>query len=118
SVNTTTGTRSYAATAYYDAQARNRKNLVILSEALATKIVWDVDTNSSTPKAIGVQYIADNITYTVAVTREVIVSAGAIKSPQLLELSGIGNSTLLKGLGIPVTHDLPTVGENMQDHAI
>lgn len=44
--------------------------------------------------------------------------AGAIKSPQLLELSGVGNSTLLKGLGIPITHDLPTVGENMQDHAI
>lgn len=77
-MNVTAGTRSYAATAYYDAQAQSRKNLVILSEALATKIVWAIDKNSSTPKAIGVQYLLGNTTYTVNVTREVIVSAGKI----------------------------------------
>src|SRR4029077_15921311 len=48
--------------------------------------------------------------------REVIVSAGSIASPQLLELSGIGQAARLKALGIPVVHDLPGVGENLRDH--
>ena len=48
--------------------------------------------------------------------REVIVAAGAVQSPQLLQLSGVGPGALLREFGIPVVHDLPGVGENLQDH--
>jgi choline dehydrogenase-like flavoprotein len=66
--------------------------------------------------AQSVAFVVDGTTYTVSAKREIILSAGVFQSPQLLELSGIGNATLLKSLGISALIDLPGVGENLQDH--
>jgi len=66
--------------------------------------------------AHSVAYVVNGTTYTVSARREIILSAGAFQSPQLLELSGIGNATLLKSLGILPLIDLLGVGENLQDH--
>ena len=66
--------------------------------------------------AQGVAFVVNGTTYTVSAKREVILSAGVFQSPQLLELSGIGNVTLLKSLDILPLIDLPGVGENLQDH--
>ena len=62
------------------------------------------------------RYLRGGAEHEVRARREVIVSAGAINSPQLLKLSGVGAAAELAALGIPVVHDLPGVGENLQDH--
>ena len=67
-------------------------------------------------RCVGVRYTMQGQTFEARAAREVIVSAGSIASPQLLELSGIGQADRLKALGITVTHDLPGVGENLRDH--
>jgi choline dehydrogenase len=90
--------------------ARARQNLMVLTEAQTMKIL------TKGKQAIGVQYKHENEVKEIFVTREVILCAGAIQSPQLLQLSGIGPESLLKKHGIDVVHDLPGVGENLQDH--
>lgn len=92
--------------------ARLRKNLHV---ALFTHVV-KIQTNPHTKRATGVQYIRDSQLKTVYATREVILSAGAIGSPHLLMLSGIGPADELQKVGIPVVHPLPGVGQNLQDH--
>ncbi|KAG9510874.1 Glucose dehydrogenase [FAD, quinone], partial [Fragariocoptes setiger] len=87
-----------------------RPNLDILSFSMVTKILFN-----NHKRAIGVQFDRFSLTHIVYVRREVIVSGGAINSPQLLMLSGIGPSQHLQQLGIPVVADLP-VGNNLQDH--
>lgn len=102
--------------------------LDIQLNTLVTKIRFD--TSGSTPKAIGVDYLQGQSLYradlrsgtaspgipgSVNATREVIISAGAFNSPQLLKLSGIGPKAELEAWGIPVVVDLPGVGTNMQD---
>jgi choline dehydrogenase len=67
-------------------------------------------------KAVGVEYIQAGQRYSIKALREVLLSAGAIQSPQLLQLSGIGPASLLQEFGIPLLHDSPGVGENLQDH--
>ncbi|KAG8908348.1 hypothetical protein FRB99_007275 [Tulasnella sp. 403] len=67
-------------------------------------------------RATGVTFVYGGKSYTASVNEEVIVSAGSLKTPQLLELSGIGDKRRLQRLGIPVVSDLPGVGENLQDH--
>ena len=67
-------------------------------------------------RCVGVRYAVHGEKREARAAREVIVSAGAIASPQLLELSGIGQAERLKGLGIEVRHNLPGVGENLRDH--
>ena len=67
-------------------------------------------------RCVGVRYAVHGQKREARAAREVIVSAGAIASPQLLELSGIGQGERLKGLGIEVRHNLPGVGENLRDH--
>lgn len=64
--------------------------------------------------ATGAQFLVGNQTYTANASKEVILAASTVQTPQLLELSGIGNSTLLKSLGITPLIDLPGVGENLQ----
>ena len=90
--------------------ARNRSNLEIWPEVLTRKIVLDGK------KATGVEISRNGQQETVHASREVIVSAGAYNSPQLLQLSGIGAGEHLQSLGIPVLHDLKGVGENLHDH--
>ena len=72
--------------------------------------------DSLSTTAYGVEFRAGGIPLKVMANREIILSAGAIQSPQLLMLSGIGPKDHLKEVGIPVVHDSPGVGQNLQDH--
>ncbi|KAI9370551.1 hypothetical protein BJX61DRAFT_87002 [Aspergillus egyptiacus] len=102
--------REDAARAYYY-PVKGRSNIVIL-RGHVDKITW-ASMKGSKVLAEGVEYTApDGSVRTLHVDREVIVSAGAIRSPAILELSGVGNPQLLQGLGIPVKVPLPSVGEN------
>ena len=94
----------------YLAAAKGRPNLTIETGAVAERVLIERG------HAYGVRYITSSGTHEVRVSREVILSAGAIRSPQLLELSGIGSAEHLEKIGIPVQHDLPGVGNNLQDH--
>lgn len=104
------GRRCSAATAFLK-PARKRKNLRVITGALVRRIVFDGT------RAVGLLYSDPSGTERqVSANREVILSAGAIGSPQLLMLSGIGDGTTLQTMGIPVLRDAPEVGRNLQDH--
>jgi choline dehydrogenase len=90
--------------------ARARPNLTVRSNALVTRVLIEH------ARAVGVEWLGGGVARRVRAAREVILAAGAIQSPQLLQLSGIGPSDLLRGFGIPVVADVPGVGENLQDH--
>jgi len=90
--------------------ARKRSNLVVETCALARRVVIEGR------KAIGVEYEKDGTIHTILATREVVLAAGAIGSPQILMLSGIGPGRHLQERGIVVLADLPGVGENLHDH--
>ncbi|HQT75450.1 MAG: choline dehydrogenase [Rhodospirillales bacterium 20-64-7] len=89
---------------------RSRSNLKIETEAYTTKLLLE------DKRAVGVAYTQGGVAKEARAKREVIVSAGAVKSPHILELSGIGNPEILATAGIPVLHALPGVGENYRDH--
>jgi len=108
-LSTRKGYRCSTATAYIR-PALQRRNLTVESEAHVTRILF---TGS---RATGVQYRQGGNNQQIKARREVLLCAGAFQSPQLLQLSGIGPSALLQGLGIPVVHALEGVGENLQDH--
>ncbi|MEL7631041.1 choline dehydrogenase [Pectobacterium aroidearum] len=103
------GRRASTARGYLD-QAKGRKNLTIVTHALTDKILFDGK------RAVGVAYFKGESPQTAQARREVLLCAGAIASPQILQRSGVGPKDLLQGLDIPVVHDLPGVGENLQDH--
>ncbi|KAI2637747.1 GMC oxidoreductase [Hypomontagnella submonticulosa] len=105
--------RSYATSAYYSPN-KGRENLTILTSSLVEKVLFD--TRSGLTRATAVQYKHNNEVRTAVATKEVIVAAGVLNSPKILELSGIGSADLLKRHGIAVVIDLPEVGENLQDH--
>jgi choline dehydrogenase len=106
---TKNGWRSSSATAYLR-PAERRPNLRIEVEAHATRILFQGS------RATGVCYRRKGQEFKVQANREVILSAGALQSPQLLQLSGIGPADFLSSMGIQVVKDLPGVGENLQDH--
>jgi choline dehydrogenase len=89
---------------------RSRPNLVVETEAFTTRILLEGK------RAVGVAYTKGGVAKEVRCAREVILAAGAVKSPHILELSGIGQPELLSSLGIPVQHELRGVGENYRDH--
>ena len=103
------GMRSSAATGYLR-PAQRRKNLTVTTGAVTQRVVL------SGSRATGVEYSLGTTTLRAEAAREVILCAGAIRSPQLLELSGIGAARILSRVNIPVLHELPGVGENLQDH--
>src|SRR5712692_7971124 len=103
------GQRHSVADAYLK-PARQRSNLTVLPHTHATRLLVEQG------RCIGVAYLRDGRPQQVQATREVLLCAGAFNSPQLLLLSGIGPAAHLHGLGIPVTLDLPGVGQNLQDH--
>jgi choline dehydrogenase len=103
------GKRHSTAMAYLKPILR-RSNLTIQTNAQVTRILFEGT------RAIGVTYLQNGETYQIAVAKEVILSGGAINSPQLLMLSGIGCAANLKAIEIPVVVDLPGVGQNLQDH--
>ncbi|KAF5347382.1 hypothetical protein D9758_011281 [Tetrapyrgos nigripes] len=112
-VDLDTGKRNYPATSYYCTVA-GRPNLHVITGAQATRVIFEKDL--SPLKATGVEFSSQNSSFIVNATREVILSAGVINTPQLLELSGIGNAKLLRSLDIEVLLDMPGVGENLQEH--
>jgi choline dehydrogenase len=102
--------RRHSAAAAYLQPIRGRPNLTIRTRAHATRIVFDG------ARASGVRYVAGGREQEAEAAREVILCGGAVNSPQLLLLSGVGPADHLRGLGIPVVADLPGVGQNLQDH--
>ncbi len=107
--NINRGRRLSAARAYFHPIKRSRSNLKLECRALTTKILFEGN------RAVGVEYQKYGKLHRVY-AGEVICCGGAINSPQLLQLSGVGNATELRALGIQVVQDLPGVGENLQDH--
>jgi choline dehydrogenase len=103
------GRRWSTARAFLDS-ARRRPNLRVETEALATRVLLDGK------RAVGVAYTQRGQAREARCAAEVILAAGAVKSPHLLELSGIGQPQVLQAAGIPVQHELRGVGENYRDH--
>ena len=103
------GRRQSTAAAYLDG-ARQRANLKIETGALASRLILENNVCQ------GIRYTVDGEPREARASREVIVCGGTINSPQLLELSGIGQGERLRELGIDVVQDLPGVGENLRDH--
>lgn len=107
--STRNGLRNSASIGYLR-PALKRPNLTILPRATVTRVVMD------SRRATGVEIRLGESTRQVRARREVVLSAGPLASPQLLELSGIGNTEILQKYGISVVHHLPGVGENLRDH--
>jgi choline dehydrogenase len=106
---TRNGVRCSAAHAYLK-PARRRRNLRVVSEALATRILFEGH------RAVGVEYQARGETRAACAAVEVLASSGTFNSPQLLQLSGVGPAPLLQSFGIPVVADMPGVGDGLSDH--
>ncbi|WP_175938696.1 GMC family oxidoreductase N-terminal domain-containing protein [Caballeronia sp. BCC1704] len=108
-VNQRGGIRWNAAKAFLR-EAMKRPNLTTITGAHTQRLVFEGT------RCVGVEYRGDDVEYIAKAHREVVLSAGAVNSPQILELSGIGNGARLQRLGIDVVRDLRGVGENLQDH--
>ena len=108
-LNTFKGWRCSTATAFLK-PARQRRNLVIQTNAICTGLIF------VGKRAVGVRYRQDGVLKEAHCTTEVLLAAGAVQSPQLLQLSGIGPKALLARHGIPLVHNAPDVGSNLQDH--
>lgn len=108
-LTTDRGLRCSAAVAYLR-PARRRRNLVVQTDAHAMRVELEGG------RAVGVRYRRAGVEQVAGAAREVILCAGALQSPHLLQLSGIGPADLVQRLGIRVVADLPGVGANLQDH--
>ena len=108
-VNQKRGVRWNAVKAFLK-PVRQRRNLRVIPNAVVQRI------RVEGRRAMGVEVLREGVSTFIAARRETILSAGAIGSPQLLQLSGIGPGALLQSKGIAVVHDIPGVGENLQDH--
>ncbi|CAM5479349.1 Oxygen-dependent choline dehydrogenase [Streptomyces violarus] len=102
--------RRLSASKAYLKPAMKRPNLTVTTRALVTRVLFEGK------RAVGVEYRRGRGALQQVRAEEVILCGGAINSPQLLQLSGVGNAGELSALGIDVVQDLPGVGENMQDH--
>ena len=103
------GVRSSASREYLD-PVKSRSNLTVITGALAQKVILDGK------KATGIEYKVNGNVQTAHAAKEVVLSAGPIGSPHILQLSGIGDKDILKKAGVEVKHHLPGVGQNLQDH--
>jgi len=113
-IDSATRQRSYFANVYLQ-PAKIRQNLTVITEALVKKIVLN-NSNSNEVIVTDVQYTKDGETKIVEAHKKVIFSTGSFNFSRLLELSGIGNSEILKQHNVPVVIDNPNVGENLQNH--
>jgi choline dehydrogenase len=107
--NIKNGRRWSASKAYLHPVLGKRKNLEVICGALVTKILF------SGKRAVGVEFLEGN-KLQKATAGEVICCGGAINSPQVLQLSGVGDPAILKSASVDVLHELPGVGQNLQDH--
>ena len=103
------GFRCSSAVAYLR-PAKKRRNLTVITRAHVRRVVFDGR------RAVGIEFDVKGSPSAAQAAREVVLASGAIGSPQILQLSGIGPGERLQELGIPVVHDVPGVGENLQDH--
>ncbi|TDW29199.1 GMC family oxidoreductase [Cryobacterium psychrophilum] len=103
------GMRHNTAAAYL-VPAAERSNLVVQTGAHVTRVLFEGT------RAVGVEYLSDGTMTSVSARREIVLSGGAVNTPQLLMLSGIGDATHLRSFGITVLVDAPEVGSNMRDH--
>ena len=104
------GERHSAAKAYLT-PVLDRRNLQVVTGAQTTRVLFD-----DTKRAVGIEVSQGGVRRELKARREVLLSAGALQSPQLLLLSGVGAGAQLQGFGIPVVHDLPGVGRHLHDH--
>ncbi len=111
--NTRNGWRRHTGDNYLR-PATGRANLTITTGALTQRVV--IEGEGEHRRATGVEYLKGGERITVRAHREVLLCAGSVQSPQLLELSGIGNTDVLKRAGVAPLHHLPGVGENLRDH--
>lgn len=109
------GTRSYSVTGYLGPSAR-RKNLRVLTEALVARIALKQDGKQSI--ATGVVFLKDGIEYVAEAKREVILAAGVVQTPQIMELSGIGNRDVLASTGLECMVENERVGDHLEDHPV
>jgi choline dehydrogenase len=100
----------WSAAAGYLHPVKKRANLTIVTKAQATRVVIEKG------RAVGIEYVQRKHRHVARAAREVLLAGGAINSPQLLMLSGIGPAQHLRDIGVPVVLDLPGVGKNLQDH--
>jgi len=110
-VNIREGRRCSAAVAYLH-PAMGRPNLRVETRAQASRVLFEGK------RAVGVEFVQHGVTRTARASAEVILAGGAINSPQLLQLSGVGPAGLLRAHCIEIVADLPGVGENLQDHFV
>ena len=103
------GRRMSAAVSFLN-PVRHRKNLDIRTNTHVERILF------KGRRAVAVRYKRGGNTVEVKARREIILSGGSVASPQMLQVSGVGPASLLKDIGVPVTHNLPAVGENLSDH--
>ncbi|MCK8133464.1 choline dehydrogenase [Pseudoalteromonas sp. 2CM28B] len=103
------GVRSSASREYLD-PVKSRSNLTVITGALAQKVILEGK------KATGIEYTVNGTLKTAHATKDVVLSAGPIGSPHILQLSGIGDKAILEEAGVEVKHHLPGVGQNLQDH--
>ena len=108
-INKRRGIRSSTSVAFLR-PAERRPNLVITTGAHATRVRME------NGRATSLEYVQAGVNQTAWARHDIVLSAGALQSPQLLQLSGIGPGALLRQHGVPLVRDLPGVGENMQDH--
>jgi len=102
--------RRWSTAVGYLREARRRSNLVVETNALASRILFEGR------RTVGVEYRKDGATHVARAGRELILAGGAFNSPQLMQLSGLGPAELLRGHGIEVVADMPGVGAELQDH--
>ncbi|KAJ5711100.1 CAZyme family AA3, partial [Penicillium malachiteum] len=114
-IHPTTRTRSHAGVTYYNPEVAKRSNLRVVTEAFVQKVILEKD--ETDVKATGVQFTGkDGIEQIISVKKEVIMAAGAIKTPHILELSGVGDGALLRSHGVEPIIENSNVGENLQEH--
>jgi choline dehydrogenase len=103
-------TRRWSASRAYLRPVRRRPNLEVRTHADVSRVLFDGT------RAVGVEYTDRRGRVQHVLGREIVLCAGSIKTPQVLQLSGVGDAELLRSVGVPVVHDLPGVGANLQDH--
>ncbi|KAJ6016885.1 choline dehydrogenase [Penicillium sp. IBT 35674x] len=109
-INHTDGKRASSSKAFLQPILGQRENLFLYNVTLAEKVLFNDKT------ATGVQVSRGKTTFTLSAAHEVIITAGGLMTPQLLQVSGVGDANLLKKYNIPVVLDAPSVGQNMEDH--
>ena len=108
--STTADNRRWSSSVAFLRPALSRPNLTVVTHALASRIIVE------NGRAVGVEYLKGAARHILRAEREVVLSGGAVNSPQLLQLSGIGEPKHLAALGIKVVHELKGVGQNLHDH--